>query len=138
MTGSANLWIGAISLSVLLATPAATTDTLRVVAPDAEAKSLPLPRSATVSDRDKSGQRWEYSGEIAGSITVARKDFEVVLGRQGWRRKNTIPTGLPGQAAELQTWLRGGQSLLLMLSEDAPARTSFHVGRTATEPQRAR
>lgn len=137
MNVSANLWVGAISLAAALVVQSATTEALRVVAPVSDPKSLTLPRSATVTDRDASGKRWEYSGEIAGSITVARKDFEIALNRQGWQRKNTIPTGLPGQAAELQTWMRGNQSLLLMLSEDAPARTSFHAGRTSTTPPRA-
>lgn len=127
------MWIGAISLAALLGAPAATdSNAVRIVQASGEAKSLELPRAAVVTERDRTGQRWEVTGELPAALGVARKDFEIVLGRQGWKLKHTIPTSVPGQRSELQTWIRRDLSLLLMLSEDAPAKTSFSLGRTAT------
>lgn len=135
MTGSVNLWIGAISLAAGLAAAAApgTGAVLRVVSPAPAARWIELPRAAVVTERDDSGERWKWSGEIPVALTVARRDFEVCLGRQGWARKHAIPTGVPGQRAELQNWQKGGRKLLLLLSEDGPGTSTFRVG--PVEPQ---
>ncbi len=101
-------------------------DEPRIVA--AEKPWIELPKEAVIHDRDDTGQRWKLSGELPVSLSVARRDFEVCLGRQGWKLESAIPTGTPGQRAELSTWTKGKRKLLLMLSEDAPGTSTFYLG----------
>jgi hypothetical protein len=106
----------------------ADSNTVRIVPSGKEALWLELPKLAEVLDRDDTGQRWKLSGEIPVSLTVARKDFEVCLQRQGWKLKQTIPMEAEGQKTELTTWTKGARTVLLMLTEDGPALCSWNLG----------
>ncbi|MFH0907369.1 MAG: hypothetical protein V1929_01220 [bacterium] len=100
------------------------------MAQSAEARRLELPREAVVLDRDDTGTRWQLSGTIPVSMTVARKDFEVCLNRQGWKLLHTTPTSVPGQRSELSTWVKGERRLLLMLTESDGRQSVFCIGET--------
>jgi hypothetical protein len=105
----------------------ATAET-RIVPSGKENIWLELPKQAVVTDRDDTGQRWKRSGEIPVSFTVARKDFEVALQRQGWKRKQTIPMAVVGQRSELTTWTKDRRTVYLMLQEDGPGRCAWSLG----------
>ena len=117
-----------IAAIFMTAVSAASADTVHIAA--AAKPWIELPNEAVISDHDDTGTRWKLSGQIPGSLTVARKDFEVCFNRQGWKQLNSTPTGMPGQRAELSTWTKGKRTLILMLSEDEPGRSSFYLGET--------
>ncbi len=145
MTGTGLLRIGAIKRKpelvviraypwfclLLLSMPVlADSNSVRFVAPSAESRALELPREAVVLDRDDTGKQWQLSGTMPVAMTVARKDFEVCLGRQGWKLLHTTPTSVPGQRSELSTWVKGDRRLLLMLTEGEGRQSVFSIGET--------
>ena len=105
------------------------TNAVRIVPANKADAWIELPTGAVLLDQDDTGKRWKLSGEIRVSLTVAKKDFEVCLNRQGWTRKHAIPTGAQGHRSELSTWIKGEHSILLLLSEDLPGACSFYVGK---------
>ena len=108
----------------------AESNAVRFVAPSAESRQLELPREAVVVERDDTGKQWQLSGTVPTSMTVARKDFEVCLNRQGWKLLHTTPTSIPGQRSELSTWTKGERRLLLMLTETEGRQSVFCIGET--------
>jgi hypothetical protein len=119
------LWL---VLALLSVTALADTNTVRIIPSGKEDVWLELPKLAEVQDRDDTGKRWKLSGEMPVSLTVARKDFEVCLGRQGWQLYQTIPMEMDGQKTELTSWTKDKRTVLLMLSEDGPALCSWYLG----------
>ena len=92
-------------------------------------RGLPVPPPlAVIQMQDLSGEGWQQSGEVAGSLPVARRDFDRCLDRQGWMVDKIMPLGNGARRSELSTWTKGGRRLLLMLWEIGPGKCGFSIG----------
>lgn len=94
----------------------------------AKTPRVALPPLAVVESRDDSGKTWRVTGKIAGSPSVARRDFTLALERQGWRLDKVIALGRDGRVSDLCLWKKEGQTMMLMLSEEAAGKTRFAFG----------
>ncbi len=93
------------------------------------AAEVPLPPLAEVVSTDASGQTWQQSGEIGGSLEAVLQEFAVSLRVAGWGLDKTIMMGRLSARSGLTVWNRRRQRVLLMLWEKEAGKCGFALGR---------
>ena len=122
-------WILAFLFAVcaLSTTAFAETNPWHIVPPGKAAVRLPQPPVlARVEGRDTSGKTWQVTGNMTGSLPVAEREFDAAFVRQGWQLDKVISLG--NNAHKLYLWRKGQNGILLMLSEEGVAKSSFAFG----------
>lgn len=109
---------------------AETQQVWHVVARDPESKRLkvPLPPLAEVLSTDSSGQTWQQSGQMGGSVEGVRNELAMTLGAAGWALNKTIVLGRLSARSELMIWTRRKQRMLLMVWEKETGTCGFAWG----------
>ena len=54
---------------------------------------MPLPPLAEVLSADRSGQTWQQSGQMRGTVEGVRNELAMALGKAGWALNQTIALG---------------------------------------------
>ena len=98
------------------------------MAPEATRVKMPLPPLAKVASTDSSGQTWQQSGQMSGTVEGAHKEFAMAFGAAGWALNKTIALGRLSARSELMIWTRGKQRILLMLWEKETGTCGFAWG----------
>lgn len=88
----------------------------------------PLPPLAAVTGNDASGETWQQSGRMSGTLEVVRGDFRQAFRRDGWSLDKTIPLGRAPNRSELSLWARAGRRIMLMLWEKDVGTCGFAWG----------
>jgi len=96
--------------------------------PEKKGLKVPLPPFAEVQSNDGSGQTWQQSGQIRGTVEVARKELAMTLGKAGWSLSKTIALGQLSARSELMVWTRRKQRILLMVWEKETGTCGFAWG----------
>lgn len=86
-----------------------------------------LPVSVFEKEEDASGRTWRMTGTATNALAAVRTDFAVALTNAGWRTRHVIPLDKTG-FGELQAWMRGQDSLILLLRREDKSRTFFAWG----------
>ncbi len=109
---------------------AETQQVWHVVARDPESKWLkvPLPPLAEVLSTDCSGQTWQQSGQMGGTVEGVRNELAMTLGTAGWVLDKTIALGRLAARSELMIWTRRKQRMLLMVWEKETGTCGFAWG----------
>jgi hypothetical protein len=90
---------------------------------------VPLPPLAEVAHTDASGQTWQQSGELGGSLEAALQEFAVSLRAAGWGLDKIIMMGRLSARSGLTVWIRRRQRVLLMLWEKEAGKCGFAWGK---------
>jgi hypothetical protein len=98
------------------------------VEPAAKRVELPLPPLAEVKASDRSGETWQQSGQMSGSVADVHKEFAMALGAAGWALNKTISLGRTSARSELMIWTRKKQRVLLMVWEKEAGTCGFAWG----------
>ena len=96
--------------------------------PAATRPAVPLPPLAVVLEEDPGGTTWRETGEISGSLEVARKNFQRSLAQEGWALRKAIPLSAGAGRSSLFIWQRKGRELLVMLWQKEPGKCGFSWG----------
>ena len=86
-----------------------------------------LPASVAETKEDSSGRTWRMTGTATNALAAVRADFTAALTNAGWRSRHVSPLDKTG-FGELQAWMRGQDSLILMLRREGETRTFFAWG----------
>ena len=96
--------------------------------PEGKRLTLPLPPLAEVVSADSSGQTWQQSGQMSGTVEGVRKQLAMTLGKAGWALNKTIALGRLTARSELMIWTRQKQRILLMVWEKETGTCGFAWG----------
>ena len=109
---------------------AAETSAWQVVAmaPEGERLKVPLPPLAAVLSADRTGQTWQQSGQMSGTVEGVHKEFAMTLGAAGWALNKTIALGRSTARSELMIWTCRKQRILLMVWEKEAGTCGFAWG----------
>ena len=117
-----------LSAGVAHEAPAETGRVWRVAEPKAERLTVPLPPLAEVLSTDSTGQTWQQTGQMRGTVEGVRKELAMVLGKAGWALNKTIALGQLAARSELMIWTRRKQRILLMVWEKETGTCGFAWG----------
>lgn len=106
-----------------------------VLAASAAEVPFALPASVAETKADASGRTWRMTGTATNALAAVRADFTAALTNAGWRSRHVIPLDRTG-FGELQAWMRGRDSLILMLRRAGETRTFFAWGTEKEEMRR--
>jgi hypothetical protein len=100
-------------------------------------REVELPPLALVESRDETGQTWQKTGRLSGTVPLASQDFRGCLERQGWHLDKSIAMGTGSQRSVLYLWKKNKQDLMLMLWEKKAGETGFSIGQPEEVAQSA-
>jgi hypothetical protein len=93
-----------------------------------KALKVPLPPFAEVLSTDNTGQTWQQSGRMRGTVEGVRKEFAMTLCKAGWSLNKTIALGQSAARSELMIWTRRKQRILVMVWEKETGTCGFAWG----------
>ena len=90
--------------------------------------SVPLPALAKVTSTDASGQTWQQTGEIGGTVAAVRGEFVMALCSAGWVLNKTIVLGRSSAESELMIWTGQKRRILFKVWEKEAGTCGFAWG----------
>ena len=93
------------------------------------AAGIELPADVQILQSGPSdGRTWEQCGTIRLTFAAARKNFDLALRRQGWRRIRTVDFDRI-RWKTLELWEKGSEQLLVQYWKEEVSLTGFAWGR---------
>ena len=102
---------------------------LLLVGVSAPAGGIKLPGDVQILRNNPSdGQTWEQCGTVRLTFAAARKNFDLALRRQGWRKIRTVDFDRI-RWKTLELWEKGSEQLLVQYWKEEISLTGFAWGR---------
>ena len=87
-----------------------------------------LPGGTTVVNRDASGKTWAFNGTIKAPLETTKKMLKAAIVKAGFKFKHEIPMDEKGKEHLLFAFVKGKETLILMLWSPDGRTTCFSYG----------
>lgn len=94
-----------------------------------------LPPDAKVTAEGVPGQGWLQTGDMSCSFMAACRQWEAVMGRQGWKKQNSFR--MPN-ARQVFTWKKNKHNITLLIWEKDIGQSGFSWGEHKDSKQKSK
>ena len=89
-----------------------------------------LPRNTTVINRDDSGKTWAFNGVLDATLPATKKLLKESILKKGFRFQHEIPVDEKGEKQVLLSFIKGKETLIVMIWSEDGKKTFFSYGIT--------